>query len=865
MTKDQSDQSIARDPQYTETQPDGPESAGDAGSGPSMPAAMPKEIGSFHLKRLIASGGMGTVYEAVQEHPRRTVAVKVMRKGIASRSALRRFEYESQILARLRHPGIAQVFEAGTHDDGAGAVPYFAMEYIPNAKAITEYAREKKLSTRRRLELFAHVCAAVHHGHQKGVIHRDLKPGNILIDSHGEVKIIDFGVARGTDSDMVVTTLQTDVGQLIGTLQYMSPEQCEADPHDIDIRSDVYALGVVLYELLCGKLPYDVSQKPVYESTRVIREQQPTRLSTIDAALKGDCETIVLKALEKNRERRYQSAVELGQDIHRCLAGEAIVARPPSIVYQFRIFARRNKALFAATGAVFVALLGGLIVSTWLYLQTERARAETARERDRAVAAEVRAEHRRAEADAVTRFLSEMLASVDPDIALGSEVTVKQILDQASDEVDTAFPDQPSIEASLRATIGSTYRALGKYAAGERHLRAALRIRRRQWGEEHPDVAASLNNLAWLLLKKGDFAAAEPLYREALAMRRKLLDEDHPDLADSLNNLANLLIDKGDYAAAESLHREALAIREKLFGREHLTVSESLNNLASVLEYQDKRAEAEPLHRESLALRRTLLGDQHPRVATVLNNLGGLLRRKGDYAAAEPLLREALAIRRKALGTEHPAVATSLNNLALLLRAKGDTAAAEPLYREALAMRRKLLGNQHPRVANILSNLGYLLQAKGDYAAAELLYREALSIIREVHGDEHPTVARDLRYLAATLVGQGDHAAAEPLLRQALAINRKIRPEDNLRRARVENSLGGCLVALGRYDEAEPLLLESYPKIKAVKGDRDRSTHRAVERIVELYEGWDKPDKAAEWRAKSPATQPTPAPVGEDP
>ncbi len=295
------------------------------------------------------------VYEAVQEHPRRTVAVKVMKHGVTSLSAMRRFEYESQVLARLRHPGIAQVYEAGTHDDGSGTVPFFAMEYIPNAKPITVYTAEKKLETRERLELFTHVCDAVHHGHQKGIIHRDLKPGNILVDSHGDVKIIDFGVARGTDSDLAVTTLQTDIGQLIGSLQYMSPEQCEADPHDIDTRSDVYALGVVLYQILSGKLPYDVSKTPVL-GPRMIREEQPARLSTIDSGLKGDPETIVFTALEKDRERRYQSAVELARDIRRYLADEAIIARPPSVIYLLSKFVRRRRAPLAVTAVLLLAL-----------------------------------------------------------------------------------------------------------------------------------------------------------------------------------------------------------------------------------------------------------------------------------------------------------------------------------------------------------------------------------------------------------------------------------------------------------------------------------------------------------------------------
>lgn len=324
----------------------------------------PGRIGRYSIRREIASGGMGTVYEAVQEKPHRTVALKVMRRGVASRSALRRFEYESQILARLRHPHIAQVFEAGTHDDGFGGVPFFAMEYIPSAKALTEFVSDKGLNTRMRLTLFVKVCAAVQHGHQKGIIHRDLKPSNILVDFEGEPKIIDFGVARATDSDMAVTTLQTDVGQLIGTLQYMSPEQCAADPHDLDSRSDVYALGVVLYELLCGDLPYDVSGVPVIEAARVIREQTPTRLSATNRMLRGDVETIALKALDKDRTRRYQTAADLAADINRHLSDQPIVARPPSAMYQLRKFARRNKLLVGGLATLILVLAVATVVST---------------------------------------------------------------------------------------------------------------------------------------------------------------------------------------------------------------------------------------------------------------------------------------------------------------------------------------------------------------------------------------------------------------------------------------------------------------------------------------------------------------------
>ena len=356
----------------------------DSSSSP-LPSLVGTKIGSYTLRRVIGSGGMGTVYEAQQEQPRRRVAIKMMKQGITSSSALRRFEFESQTLARLHHHGIAQVYETGTHDDGAGGVPYFVMEFIPNALKITEYADKKKLGTRERLTLFGKVCDAIQHGHLKGIVHRDIKPGNVLVDSNGQPKIIDFGVARSTDSDLAVTTLQTDVGQLLGTLQYMSPEQCGSDTSDIDTRSDIYALGVVLYQLLTGRLPYDIRKAAIHEAVRMVREEEPLKPSSIDRHLRGDIETIALKALEKERERRYQSAAALEQDIDRYLIGDPISARRATIWYHFKRLAIRHKLAFTLAGSFMLLLIASTVISLSLMRNAMNWQAQALDMRDQAI------------------------------------------------------------------------------------------------------------------------------------------------------------------------------------------------------------------------------------------------------------------------------------------------------------------------------------------------------------------------------------------------------------------------------------------------------------------------------------------------
>jgi len=590
-----------------------------ATGGPGAQADLPVRIGHYTIKRKIASGGMGTVYEAVQEQPRRTVAVKVMRAGVVSPETLRRFEYEAQLLARLRHPGIAQVYEAGTHDDGHGPVPYFAMEYIPNAKPITRYAEDKKLRVRERLELFAKICDAVHHGHQKGIIHRDLKPGNILVDSQGYPRVIDFGVARATDSDMALQTFQTAVGQIIGSIQYMSPEQFEADPNDIDTRSDVYALGIVLYELLRGELPYDVTKTSIVEAARIVHGQEPTRLGDGRPALRGDVETIVQKALEKDRDRRYQSAFGLAEDIRRYLRGEAIVARPPSITYQLRVFARRNRTLLGAVAAVFVVLVAGVIVSTSLFFHAQRERE--------------RAEAQTAKAVSVTGFLKDTLGSTIP-VGYGAEVTIADLLDQASTRVDAVFPDDPAVAAELHRTIGLGYKKLALYEQSEIHLKQAralvpeidpgrveaqklltelyqltgrntervealrelLRLTHLREGPESERALDVAHELAIALADLGRLEEAEQVASGTLDARRRLAGEDDPRTLDAGLQVTGVRILEGSAAQAETLARQLLGTATRTLGAEDRVTITARSHLAAAFIMQNKFDDAAALY-----------------------------------------------------------------------------------------------------------------------------------------------------------------------------------------------------------------------------------------------------------------------------
>ena len=813
---------------------------------------LPNTIGDYRILKKLGEGGMGVVYLAEQKRPRRTVALKVIRAQALSSKILRRFENESQILGRLQHPGIAQIFEAGTAATDRGQQPFFAMEYI-EGRPLTEYATAKKLKVRPRLALMVAVCDAVQHAHQKGVIHRDLKPANILVDVSGQPRILDFGVARVTDSDVQVTTIQTDIGQLLGTIPYMSPEQVGGNVDELDTRSDVYALGVICYQLLTGRLPHDLRRKQISEAARIIQEEEPPSLASINRSYRGDIETIVSKALEKDRRRRYQSASELGADIRRYLNDEPIIARPTSSFTHFRKFARRNKALVTGVAVAFVLLTWGLI-----HVTIERNRAVRAEKR--AIVAEqeamVEAGKARTEAQKAERvidFLKLVMVSGDPEVSSQrGEITVVEAIDWAVGRIDSLLGEEPEVEADVRNTIGTILSDLGRYPEAEKQLTQALDLRRRLLGERHEDVAETMTGLGILRSRMGQYEQAAELHRQAISIQRKTLGPDHQSLIQSLNSLGSASRRLGRREEAERLYREALEISRRSLDEKDQLVARCLNNLASVLVYAGEIDEAEALFQEALRIFRHVYGERNVQSFKVLNNLGYIRKRRGDIEGTIRLNRQALVICREFYGELHPLTATMMNNLAVTLRQQGDLAESEKMYRQVIDLRRTALGEKHPKVSLAMNNLAYLMYVSDRYEEAEAIFRKSLAIQRESLPAEHLELLNTLGKLSNVIMARGQFDVAEPLLREGLRIAKKHLNEGDRGMGLTKSKLGRCLLALQKAEEAEPLLVQAFDVFRE-EGRLSRGEGAAcLGALIQLYETTDRPDQAARYQALAP-------------
>jgi len=762
-------------------------------------------IGRYKLLQQIGEGGCGVVYMAEQEEPvRRRVALKIIKPGMDTKNVIARFEAEQQALALMDHPNIARVFDAGATASGR---PYFVMELVRGIK-ITEYCDQHSLTTGERLCLFVQVCQAVQQAHQKGIIHRDIKPSNILVTTTPEgvplPVVIDFGIAKATTNQRLTDkTLFTAFEMLIGTPAYMSPEQAELSSADVDTRTDIYSLGVLLYELLTGTTPFDAGKllkAGLDEIRRVIREEEPvspsTRLSKMTGenltaiaqhhqseppklirVIHGDLDWIVMKALEKDRTRRYETANGLALDVKRYLANEPVSARPPSRLYKLQKLALRNKLLFAGLGVIALLLVTSLIIVSASFAKERQARREADGALQQAETDKAKAQTEAAKSQQVTRFLEDMLQGVGPSVALGQDTTIlKCILDRTAESIGIELTNQPAVEAELRNLIGRVYFEIGNYSQAENMQRAALALNRKLFGTESPEAATALNDLGLALFQEGNWTEAENAHREALRIRQQHFGNENADVATSLNDLATVLRHQGKLTESETLTREALGIRQKLFGAECLEVTYSLHNLSVVLGDEGKRVEAEATARELLAMRRKLLGPQDPLVAAALNDVAWAAGYNGKADEAETLQRAALEIQRKMLGDENPAVAKTLSSLAERIRQRGNLAESDALLRAALSIQGKLLGEQNPDFLYTLDSLGSTLESEGKWPEAETAHRQALAAWRKVAGNEDPRTLSELERLGRALLAQKKTDEAEQLLDETLTPELVIQP-----------------------------------------------------------------------------------------
>lgn len=727
-------------------------------------------IDHYQLLHLIGEGGMGEVWLAEQKQPiRRRVAIKLIKAGMDTREVVSRFESERQALALMDHPAIAKVFDAGTTPEGR---PYFVMEYVAGMP-ITTYCDRRKLSTRQRLELFISVCEGVQHAHQKAIIHRDLKPSNILVtevDGKPVPRIIDFGVAKATSQRLSARTLYTQVGAVIGTLDYISPEQADSGGVDIDTRSDVYSLGVVLYELISGSLPFDFRKLAYDEVLRCLREQDvpspSTRLRiqggdsaltaknrnadlpTLVSLLQGDPDAIALKALEKDRARRYSTPLELAADIGRYLCNEPVSAHAPSAAYRTRKYIRRHR-------------LGVTLVSLLVLLAVISAIAQTIQLR--------RIRHERDRADRITDFLTDMFKVPAPSEARGNTVTAREILDRSSNEIERELHQDPEVRSQLMLVMAKTYENLGLFSRAHELMEHVVQDRRTTLGPDHPKTLEAMSQMGWVLYREGREAEAERLTRTTIDAQTRVVGPDHPATLESKDHLAWILIRQAHYAEVEKLERELIAASSRTLGPENPRTLRFMDGLAIAYASQSRFTEAETEYRNVLDLERHNLGADHPSTLATMLHLANMFFGQGNYDEAEKVYRETLQIQQRILGPDHPDTARTMTILANTIRFEnGRYAEAENMYRKSLAIELRTMGPDHPYTTAAKEGLANVLSEEKRYTEAETLLREILVQRQRLLGTDHTDTLLSQYNLATILKHENRLAEAENLIRETL-------------------------------------------------------------------------------------------------
>lgn len=825
--------------------------------------------GRYVLQGKIGEGGMGEVWNAKQVEPvKRKVALKLIKKGMDSRAVLTRFEQERQALALMDHPNIASVLDGGVTDSGQ---PFFVMELV-NGLPLNKFADESKLNTSQRLELFIPICNAIQHAHQKGIVHRDLKPANILvsmIDGRPVPKVIDFGVAKATGGSLTDESIETEFGAVVGTLEYMSPEQAGYTGVDVDTRADIYSLGVVLYELLTGLRPIDkkrLKEAGLAEMIRVIKEDEPskpsTRLSTAEslpslaatrqidprkltALLKGELDWVVMKCLEKGRDRRYESATGLSRDIQRYLAGETVEARPASTSYRLSKFLRRNKGPVVAVCLVMFTLIAGIAGTTWGWLEAnvqkkvaeqETSEKELARQAEkkskleaianaelatseakRADAEKVIAQREERKAKAVVDFLQHKLlgqadstAQANSLLRTGRSVaeftknpTILELLNRAAEElaedkIESNFPDQPLVQAELLHTIGLTYYGIGETKLAISFAKRAHDLRKKHLGVSHMETLDSMKQHAVALELDGQLAEARAIFEETLRLQKESLEANHIETLNTETKLAVSYLQSGKRGqATEMLERTSAAIESQL-GAEHRSTLNAKNGLAQAYMTSGKFNDAIPVLKSVLEISEKKLGAKHPQTATAMGDLAFCHLSIGDLKTSLPLSEKAVEFKKLIFGDEHPETLVSLNNLAILFERSGQLDDALAMYEEARPISEKRLSKTHPRTLGIMTNIAGIYQVKGQLKKAAASYEEVLPLMKTNVGVDHPYTLICTSNLASVYTADGKTELAIPLIKEWLK-----QSKDPAKKQGKLALLAYYLLQLNRFEEAE--------------------------------------------------------------